>query len=100
MTTFAYRKVIAAKRPLAVMTTHATKRTSSCVVIQRLRRRYFVCLKSTTHVMTIIATEPFVPIVFAMTETHFESTRALIWACVTTEFMTQAAGRDIAVAGF
>ena len=74
------------------MTTHATKRTSLCVVIQRLRRRYFICLKTTTHAMTIVAAEPFSPIVLPMTETDLESTCALTWADVMTEFMAHVAG--------
>ena len=91
MTTIAYRKVVAAKGTLPVMTTHATKRTSRCVMIKRLRRGHFIRLKSTAYAMTIIATQAFVPIVLRVTETNSEGTGRLARALVTTELMAHAA---------
>ena len=97
MTAIAYREVVAAKGTLPVMTTHATKRTSRCVMIKRLRRGHFIRLKSTAYAMTIIATQAFVPIVLRVTETNSEGTGGLTRAVVTTELMTHTARRNIAV---
>ena len=90
MTTFAYREVVAAERPLSVMTTHATKRAARGVMVQRLRRRHI----SSPHAMTISATEP----VLRMTETDAEGTSRLTRPRKATELVTHAARRDIAIA--
>jgi hypothetical protein len=91
MTTFAYREVVAAKRTLPVMTTHATKRTLRRVMIKRLRCCYFI----SAYAMTIIATA----IVLCVTEAKSERARCLAWARVTTGFMTHTTRRDVAIAG-
>ena len=98
MTTIAYREVVAPKGTLPVMTTHAAKGTSRCMMIKRLRRGHFIRLKSTAYTMTIIATKSFVPIVLRVTETNSERTGRLARALVTTELMADAARRDIAIA--
>ena len=97
MTAIAYREVVAAKGTLPVMTTHAAKGTSRCVMIKRLRRGHFIRLKSTAYAMTIIATQSFVPIVLRVTETNSEGTGRLTRAVVTTELMTHTTRRNIAV---
>jgi hypothetical protein len=98
MTTVAYREVVAAEGTLPIMTTHATKRTSRCVMIKGLRRGDFIRLKPTAYAVTIIATQAFVPIVLRVTETNSEGTGRLARALVMTELMAHTARRDIAIA--
>ena len=88
MTAFAYREVVAAEGAFSVMATHAAKRTSRCVMIERLRCGNVI----RSHSMTVIATHAFVAIMLRVAETDSESAGCLSRAYVTTELVTHAAG--------
>ena len=97
MTTCTHREVVVAKGALPVVTAHTTKRTSSRVMIERLWFGDFVLLHSAAHAMTILTTQTLVAIVLGVTEADFERSRHLVWAHVATQFVTDAAGGNIAV---
>jgi len=77
MATLAGGKVVTTKCSLAVVTRHAAGRAPRRVMVQRLGSRYTISRQSSAHLMTIIASQAFVPIVFLVTESDFESRRHL-----------------------
>ena len=98
MTTGAHREVVAAKRALPVMTTHATESTRGRVVIEWLRRGYFIRLKPTAQAMAIVAAQAFVAIVLRVTEAELECTRCLVGAHWLAGLVTHTARRNVAIA--
>lgn len=94
MTTCAHGEVVAAKRALAVVTTHAAKRAGGCVVIERLWCGYVIRAEA----MTVVAAQAFVAIVLRVTEAELECARCLSRAHGTAELVTHTARRDVAIA--
>ena len=93
MTTCAHGEVVAAKRALAVMTTHATESAGGRVVIERLRRGYFI----RAHAMAVVTVQAFVAIVLCVTEAELERARRLAGAHGTAELVTHTARRNVAI---
>jgi hypothetical protein len=95
VTTFARREVVASEGPLPVVTIHAAKRTSRCVVVQWLRcgHRFF------PNAMTSIASQSFIPIVFRMTETDPKRARHPAGTDKTAGLMTHSTRRNIFFSG-
>ncbi len=100
VTPLTHRKVITTKSALSVVARHATKRARRGVVVKRLRSAYLNAPRHTRpHAMTFIATQPFGFIVLCMAEADPKSRRRLTRSDKTTGFMTDAARRNILVAG-
>jgi hypothetical protein len=57
VTTRAHRKIVAAKSTLAVVARHTTERSSSSVMMKRLRRAYLTPARLDS--MTLITVQPF-----------------------------------------
>src|SRR6185369_15735136 len=94
MTTCAHGEVVAAKRALPVVTTHATESAGGRVVIEWLRRGYFI----SAHAMAVVAVQAFVAIVLRVTEAELECARCLSRAHGKAELVTHTARRDVAIA--
>jgi hypothetical protein len=96
MTTTAHGEVVAAKRALPVVTTHATESACGCVVIERLRRCYVI----RAYAMTSVAAQAFVAIVLRVTEAELECARRLARARGTSGLVADAARGDVSAARF
>jgi len=97
MTAFTNCEVIAAKRPLSIVTRHATLPRSGCVMIERLRLSHLAPLRHIrSNLMTLVAR--FL-LMLGVTKTDSKSLRKSRGARVAAELMTSAARRDITPGG-
>jgi len=90
-------EVIAAKRALAVMASHATLRATGCVMVKRLRRRNLFSLRHACSNLVAFVAGYF--LMLGMIESYAEGYGGLSSPGIPTQLMTRAAGRDIATAG-
>lgn len=91
-------KVIAAERPLTIMTRHATHDPSRRMMIEGLGCCHLSSLwHSRSHLMTFVAVNL---LMFCMTKTDAKRLREFGRSRIAAQLMTGAAGRNIAAAGF
>ena len=90
-------EVIAAKRTLAVMASHAALRATRCVMVERLRRGDLSSLRhSRSHLVAFVAGYL---LMFGMIKADAESLGGLSCPGIPTQLMTRTTRRDIAAAG-
>jgi hypothetical protein len=97
VTALTNRKIIAAKRTLSVVTSHATLAATRGVMIERLRRGDLSSLRHSCSDLMTLSTDEF--LVFCMIEADAKSLREFRRARITTQLMTGTARRNIATAG-
>jgi len=88
------RKIIAAKSPLPIVTTHTTLRAGRCVMIQRLGLSYLSSLWHSRPDLVAFGASYF--LMPRMTEANAESLRKFRSASIAAQLMTRAARGDVA----